>query len=208
MAVTPLAPGKWQFVDINGEPLVAGKVYHYYPGGTTPRDTYQNYAGTILNSNPITLDSRGQAPIWGSGRYRQIVEDADGNEIWDRETFAPEASMSADVVMFKEGNPDQATQLIGGEFVTRGINFAADFEGSGGLTPETEPASDYVVDIQVNGVSIGTATRDISEAEWVFATTGNTEQEAPAQSELKFYGPLTPGTIAGFGLTLKGTEVA
>jgi hypothetical protein len=114
--------------------------------------------------------------------------------------------MGADVVFFKEGVPDQATQLIGGEFITRGINFAADFEGSGGLTPETEPGSDYVIDIQVNGVSIGTATRDVSEAEWVFETVGNIEQEAPAGSEIKFYGPLVPGTIAGFGVTLMGNE--
>lgn len=208
MPVAPLPPGKVQFIDGDGAPLVAGKVYHYYPNGTTPKDTWQNYGATILNSNPITLDSRGQAPIWGSGRYRQIVEDADGNEIWDRETFVSEATMAADVVMFFGGNPDQPTQLLGGEFITRAINFAADLEGSGGLTPETEPDADYTVTIEVNGVVIATATRDVSEAEWVFATTGNTEQEAPAQSELKFYGPLTPGTIAGFGLTLKGTEVA
>lgn len=89
MAARQLPNGKQQFEDINGAPLVGGKVYHYIPSTLTPKDTWQNAGQTILNDNPITLDLRGQAVIWGSGSYRQIVLDADGNQIWDQVTIAP-----------------------------------------------------------------------------------------------------------------------
>jgi len=74
-----------QFVDINGAPLVGGAVYFYEPGTLVPANTWQDSAQTILNTNPIILDSRGQAIIYGQGSYRQIVNDSLGNTIWDGE---------------------------------------------------------------------------------------------------------------------------
>jgi len=55
---------KQQFFDANGNPLVAGKVYTYAGGTTTPIATYTDQAGTTANTNPIILDSRGMANIW------------------------------------------------------------------------------------------------------------------------------------------------
>ncbi len=82
----PLPNAKTQFVDIDGKPIVAGTVGHYEPGGLTPKDTWQDFARNVTNDNPLTLDARGQAAIWGAGRYRQIVKDSLGNLIWDAET--------------------------------------------------------------------------------------------------------------------------
>lgn len=79
-----LQNGKQQFIDQNGLPLANGTVGYYAPGTLNPLPTYQDMAGTIQNTNPITLDSRGQAIIWGSGTYRQIVKDASGVTIWDQ----------------------------------------------------------------------------------------------------------------------------
>lgn len=87
-----LPNGKQQFIDSNGTPLVGGFVYFYIPSTTTPKNTWQDSAEAILNTNPIVLDSRGQAVIFGSGTYRQIVKDADGNLIWDQETGAETGS--------------------------------------------------------------------------------------------------------------------
>lgn len=50
---------------------------------------------TILNTNPVVLDSRGEASIWGTGDYRQVVRDADGNLIWDRVTSDVSAAVDA-----------------------------------------------------------------------------------------------------------------
>lgn len=84
-----LQNGKQQFIDQNGLPLANGTVGYYAPGTLNPQATYQDQAGTIQNTNPITLDSRGQAIIWGTGTYRQIVKDASGVTIWDQIVDAP-----------------------------------------------------------------------------------------------------------------------
>ena len=55
---------KQQFFDANGNPLVAGKVYTYAGGTTTPIATYTDQTGATANTNPVILDSRGMANIW------------------------------------------------------------------------------------------------------------------------------------------------
>lgn len=92
---TLLPNGKQQFLDASGAPLVGGKVYFYIPGTTTPKDTYQDAGATILNTNPVTLDSAGEAVIYGSGAYRQIVNDADGVTIWDQLTADTSSAQSS-----------------------------------------------------------------------------------------------------------------
>lgn len=88
MSVTQVLNGRQQFIDINGRPLVAGTVGMYIPSTLIPKNTWQDAGQTILNTNPIELDSRGQADIWGGGLYRQIVHDEAGNLIWDVVTSA------------------------------------------------------------------------------------------------------------------------
>jgi hypothetical protein len=85
-AATLLPNGKQTFIDQNGAPLSQGTVTFYIPGTTTPKATWQNSGQTILNTNPVALDSSGQAVIYGSGCYRQIVKDHAGNTIWDQPT--------------------------------------------------------------------------------------------------------------------------
>ena len=77
---------KQQYFDANGNPLAGGFVYYYIPGTTTFKNTYQDAALTILNSNPIILDSAGECITYGDGSYRQIVTDVNGNLIWDQPT--------------------------------------------------------------------------------------------------------------------------
>jgi hypothetical protein len=95
-----LPNGKQQFIDGNGLPLVGGSVFHYIPSTTTPKTTYQDEALTIANPNPIILDARGQAIIWGSGDYRQVLQDSLGNLIWDQVVSDASASISAQITAF------------------------------------------------------------------------------------------------------------
>jgi hypothetical protein len=80
---TLLPNGKQRFVDANGDSLAGGEVSFYLPGTTTRKDTYQDAGRTISNANPVLLDARGEATIWGTGPYRQVVVDALGAVIWD-----------------------------------------------------------------------------------------------------------------------------
>lgn len=78
-----LPNGKTQFIDVNGRPLVRGKVYFYEPNTETFKDTFTDSSATTPNTNPVVLDGAGRATIWGIGAYRQVVYDWKGNLIWD-----------------------------------------------------------------------------------------------------------------------------
>lgn len=84
MAGVLVQNGKASFVDANGRPLAGGKVYFYAVGTNTPKDTYQDDLLTILNANPVILNARGEASIYGSGAYRQVLRDASDVLIWDQ----------------------------------------------------------------------------------------------------------------------------
>lgn len=86
MVASLLPNGKQQFIDGNGNPLASGFVYFYVPTTSTPKNTWQNSTQSILNTNPVQLDASGEAVIYGSGQYRQLVTDSLGNTIWDQLT--------------------------------------------------------------------------------------------------------------------------
>lgn len=92
---TILPPADTTFLDANGFPLAGGTVQFYIPGTTTPKDTYQNTGQTVLNTNPVILDSAGRAIIFGSGTYRQVVKDVNGNLMWDQITSEPGAGINS-----------------------------------------------------------------------------------------------------------------
>src|SRR5216684_354886 len=81
-----LPPAKTTFFDSNGNPLTSGTVESYIPSTTTNKTTWQDAAETIPNLNPLTLDAAGRTLLLGSGSYRQVVKDRDGNLIWDQVT--------------------------------------------------------------------------------------------------------------------------
>lgn len=85
-----------QFFDSNGNPISSGTVGFFQPGTTNPKTTWQDPAQTTPYGNPITLNAAGEpnnaAGIWGTGSYRQIVQDANGNIIWDALTSTSAAT--------------------------------------------------------------------------------------------------------------------
>jgi hypothetical protein len=83
MVVTLTPSPKMQFFTAAGIPLVGGKLYTYASGTTVPLATYTDDAGDTANTNPVILDSRGEAGVWlGPSRYTFKLEDADGNLIY------------------------------------------------------------------------------------------------------------------------------
>ena len=87
--------GKTQFLDGNGQPLAGGSVAFYIPGTTTQLATYQDQALTVENANPVILDANGEALIWGFGSFRQVVQDVNGNTIWDEVVSTPSTTVLA-----------------------------------------------------------------------------------------------------------------
>jgi hypothetical protein len=70
---------KLQFFGTDGLPLVGGKLYTYAAGTTTPIATYTDHTQDNLNTNPVILDSNGQAGVWltDSITYKSTLTDAD-----------------------------------------------------------------------------------------------------------------------------------
>jgi microcystin-dependent protein len=68
--LSPLGNG-FNFLDVDGRPLNAGKLYTYQAGSTTPFATYTDVNGLIANTNPIILGTDGRPPseIWLTDGY-------------------------------------------------------------------------------------------------------------------------------------------
>jgi hypothetical protein len=78
-----MPPGKQQYFNpTTGRPLVGGQLFTYAAGTSTPKTTWQDAAGTIPNTNPITLDSTGSALVYWDGSYKIVLKDALGNTIY------------------------------------------------------------------------------------------------------------------------------
>lgn len=73
---------------------------------------------TILNTNPIVLDSRGEATIWGSGTYRQVLKDSFGNLIYDQLTMDSQSVVTQQLNDFiaslaNSSDPSKGIALVG-----------------------------------------------------------------------------------------------
>ena len=150
----PLPEGRCVFVDHDGQPLVGGSVAFYLPGGLTPATTWQDYDQQTVNPNPITLDALGSAVIWGSGRYRQIVKDALGNQIWDEETAALTAR-PYEAGFYCGATP--ATNAVLAEWpYTQAVTFSTNWAGSVANCSGAPSATTTVNIIKVSGATTTT----------------------------------------------------
>jgi hypothetical protein len=120
MATTSLSPTpKLQFFDLNGAPLSGGKLYTYAAGTTTPLASYTDFTGNIANTNPIILDSRGEANVWLSGDvYKFALYDSTNVLIWTVDningtTFATNFTGTGSQVAFSVVNGFTAIYING-----------------------------------------------------------------------------------------------
>lgn len=120
MATTSLSPTpKLQFFDLNGAPLSGGLLYTYAAGTTTPLATYTDSTGNIANTNPIILDSRGEANVWLEGAiYKFALYTSVGVLIWtvdniNGSTFASNATGDGTTTAFSVVNGFTAIYING-----------------------------------------------------------------------------------------------
>jgi hypothetical protein len=85
MTAAFLAPNaQFRSWDNSGAPLVGGQLFTYAAGTTTPIATYTDSTAGTPNTNPIILNSRGEAQVWllPNVGYKFILQDSSGNPIW------------------------------------------------------------------------------------------------------------------------------
>lgn len=98
--MTSLLPSaELQFSDADGKPYAGGSVGFYVPGTLTAKSTWQDSGASVLNTNPVVLDSAGRCIVWGSGAYRMILKDSAGNLIWDQTTAGSLSDTAVSAVM-------------------------------------------------------------------------------------------------------------
>lgn len=71
---------KAQFLSSTGAPLANGTLTVYLAGTTTPATTYQDSSLSTPNTNPISLDTRGECVLWldPSVTYKYVLKNAGG----------------------------------------------------------------------------------------------------------------------------------
>jgi len=151
MAVLTPSP-KTAFVDAAGEPLVGGQLYTYVAGTTTLQATYTDSTATTANTNPIILDSRGEASVWlGGAIYKFVLNDADGALIWTVDNIsAPTAAVSP--VLSGNVTIDSNTSSPALTITQTGTGAALKVQDS--ADPDVTP---FIIDA-TGQVGIGTAT--------------------------------------------------
>ena len=112
MAILSPLP-KMQFFSTAGAPLVGGKLYSYAAGTTTPLATYTTQAGTIANTNPIILDSRGEASVWlASAAYKLKLTTADDVEIWTVDNISSAETFGTSQFLSSVSGSDTITATV------------------------------------------------------------------------------------------------
>ena len=148
--VTPTA--KAQFIDAAGIPLAGGFLYTYEAGTTTPQATYTDSTASTANSNPIVLDSRGEANIWlSSANYKFKLTDANGTEIWTVDNIAAPSTALSPVF---SSNVTISANTSGPALLITQTGAGAAIRVQDSADPDSSP---FVVDTE-GKVGIGTAS--------------------------------------------------
>ena len=112
MAILSPLP-KMQFFSTTGTPLVGGKLYSYAAGTTTPLATYTSQSGATANTNPVILDSRGEASVWlASAAYKLKLTTADDVEIWTVDNISSGDTFGTSQLLSSVSGTDTITATV------------------------------------------------------------------------------------------------
>lgn len=93
--------------DDNGAPLTGGLLYSYIAGSSTSKATYTTRAMSVANANPVVLNSRGEAVIYGAGLYKLILKTAIGTTIWTQDNVELGTGQGSNVFYVDPSETDQ-----------------------------------------------------------------------------------------------------
>lgn len=90
-----------QFFTTQGNPAIGCKLYTYVAGSVnTPKVTYNSSVESVgtQNTNPIILDSRGEASIYWDGNYKVALYTSDNVLIWEQDNVGADILGFSDVI--------------------------------------------------------------------------------------------------------------
>ena len=150
-----LTPFRHRFYDASGVPLAGGKVYTYIAGTTTPKASYTSSSGLVANTNPVILDSKGEADIWSAGRYKINVTTSADVQVtgWPVDDVGAGQS-SYDIAHFFVGKPT-SSQVIYAFKASQPFTFDVNLQLSKGMAVVAATAITTFL-LKKNGTQFGT----------------------------------------------------
>lgn len=97
LAASRFVSPQQQFTNFAGQPYAGGMLFFYVSGTSTPATTYSDSALTVPNTNPVILDSAGNAGnvfLSPSINYKVILKDANSVQIWAFDPVYPPGTAS------------------------------------------------------------------------------------------------------------------
>jgi len=136
-ALTPTP--KQQIYGSDGNPLVGGKIYTYSAGTTTPLATYTDAGAGTANTNPIILNSLGQANIWlaPSSSYKFSVYTSADVLLYTVDNITAPVDYLSLVTEFASPPPIGNTAANTGAFTTLSSTGALTVGGTAAITGDT-----------------------------------------------------------------------
>lgn len=197
-----LTPVRHRFWNNDGTPAAGGKVYIYEAGTTTPKNSYTDATGAVANTNPIILDSKGEASIWTSGLFKLNATQSDNTQITGYPVDNLGAGQSSyDIAGYTPGIPT-ASQIVLRLPMVRTVTFDVNMAGSRGSASVAATASTTYI-IAQNGTSIGTMTFAIGGTNATFVAA--TAVTLAIGDVLSVTGPaIVDATLANVGFILAG----
>lgn len=219
MAGAPPVSPKVQFTSSTGAPLANGTVTVYLAGTTTLTDTWQDKDLTVLNTNPITLDSRGEALVWldTTKTYKFLLKNAGGATQWTVDNITTTVAFATTEVDQFVGTGSQVAFTLGSApgslnnltVVINGLQMkpTTDYTVSGTtLTFTTAPAlSDEIMARYGRGITPGAAT-DANDV--AYQPSGSGAVARTAQAKLRESVSVKDFGAVGDGVTSDQVAVA
>jgi hypothetical protein len=211
---------KQQIFGSDGAPLVGGKIYTYLAGTSTPATTYTDYSAGTANTNPIILDSYGQANIWllSSTSYKFIVRTATDVLLYTVDNISTPLDISA----LASPPPIGSTTPNTGAFTTLTASGAVTLTGLGamklnsGTTAERPTPSNGMIRYNTSTTlfegyrggawqSIGSVSSVDATVPAFLAVTGNPITTTGTLA-IAYSGTALPAANGGTGVTAAGTS--
>lgn len=198
-----LTPFRHRFWNNDGTVASGGKVYVYEPGTTTLKNSWTDSTQATANTNPVILNSKGEADIWTSGLCKINVLQSDDAQVTGYPVDNVGAGQSSyDIAGFTSGVATNS-QIVLRIPMVRAVTFDVNMAGSRGSASVAATASTTYV-IAKNGTTVGTM---------VFALGGTTASFVAAASVTFADGDIlsvtapasADATLANVGFILTGS---
>jgi len=134
---------KLQFFGTDGSPLVGGKLYTYAAGTTTPLATYTDHTAVTANTNPVILDSNGEADVWlpETTAYKYVLKTSEDVTLFTVDYVSVPLTANS----FASPPPIGSDVPNSGTFTTLNVTGATIFENTAEFTEDTSFDADVTI---------------------------------------------------------------